>query len=168
MENSKSCFRGNPGISLGNISLNSSRTGKYYMHCSLSYSMSQMFTTNNLQPFLMHFFACRADICLTETFFGIPWTFTWFPRLSIHKIDLCTQSSMIWFYFSQSMPISTSYNPKGTMLMFDFIEKPFSFTSQYLTIFETLCFVLVANFTSQGLSCFTFPSFHTSIILGDT
>ena len=72
MENSRSRFGGNPRISLGNTYLNSTRMGKYSMYCSFSYSMSQMFTENNLQPFLTHLFACKADIFLTETFFGIP------------------------------------------------------------------------------------------------
>ena len=72
MENSRSHFKGNPGISLGNTFLNSTRTGKSSMCCSLSVFMYQIFTANNLQPFLMHFFACKEDIFLTKTFFGMP------------------------------------------------------------------------------------------------
>ena len=167
MENYRSCFEGNPRISLGNTSLNSSRTGKSYMHCSLSDSMSQMFTAKNLQPFLMHFFACKDDICLIETFFGMPWIFIWFPWLSVHEIDLCKQLSMKWCCFNQSMPISISYDPKGRMFRFTFVGKPFRFTSHSLTIFDTFCFVPVANCTGQVLSCFSFPSLHISTILGE-
>ena len=72
MEKSRSHFGGNPGISLRNTSLNFSRMGKSSMRCSLSDSMSWMFTEKNFQPFLTHLFACKADICHTETFFGIP------------------------------------------------------------------------------------------------
>ena len=72
MEKSRFHFGGNPGISSGNTSLNSIRTGNSSMHYSLLDSMCWIFTTNNLHPFLMHFFACEEDICLIETFFGTP------------------------------------------------------------------------------------------------
>ena len=168
MKKSRSCFGGNPGISSGNTSLNFSRTGKYYMRCSLSDSSSQNVTVNNLQPFLAHFFICKAEICLTETFIGMPWTFTWFPWLSVQKIYLCRQLSMTWCCSNQSMPIRISYDPKGRMFRFTLVRKPFRFTSHSLTISETFYFVPVANCTSQGLSCFTFPNLHKSTILGAT
>ena len=145
MENYRSRFGGNPGISSGNTSLNSTRNGNSSMSCSLWSSMSPMFTAKKLQPFLTHFFDCKADIFLTETFFGMPWTFTWFPWLSVHKIDLCKQSSMTWFCSSNSMLISTSYDPKGRMSRFTFIRKPFSFTSDSLTISESFHFLPMAN-----------------------
>ena len=72
MENSRSHFGGNPGISLGNMSLNYTRTQNSLMCCSLSSSMPWMFTTNSFHPFLLHFFSCKADIILTETFLGMP------------------------------------------------------------------------------------------------
>ena len=168
MENSRSRFGGNLGISSGNTSLISSRMRKYSMHCSLSDSTSRMFIANNLQPFLTHFFTYQADICLTKNFFGMPWTFTWFPRLSIHKIDLCKQLSMTWCCSNQSMPISTSYDPKGRMFRFTFIGKPFRFTSHSLIIFESFYFIHVAKWTGLGLSCLAFPSLHSSTILGKT
>ena len=168
MENSRSHFKGNHGIFLGNTSLNYSRMGNSSMCCSLSDSTSWMFTANNLQPFLTHFFACKEKICLTETFFGMPWTFTWFPWLLVHKIDLCKQSSMTWCSSNQSMSIIISYDPQGRMFRFTFVGKPFRFTSQSSTNSETFYFVPVANCTSQGLSCFTLPSLHTSTILHET
>ena len=133
-----------------------------------SKSMSWMFTANNLQPFLTHFFACKEDICLTQTFFGMPWNFTWLPRISVHKIDLCKQSSMTWCCSNQSMPISTSYDPKGRMFRFTFVRKPFRFTSHFLTIYETFCFVPMANWTNQCFSCFILLSLHSPTILGET
>ena len=65
VENSRSCFRGNIGISSRITSLNSSRMVKSSIRCSLSDSMSQIFTANNLQPFLTDFFSCKEDIFLT-------------------------------------------------------------------------------------------------------
>ena len=44
--------------------------------------------------------------------------FTLFPLLSVHKIDLCKQSSMTWFYSNQSILMSTSYDPKDKMFIF--------------------------------------------------
>ena len=78
VENYRSCFKGNIGISSGITSLNSSRMVKSSMHCSLLESKSWMFTANNLQLFLTHFFACKEDIFLSKTFFGMPLNFTWF------------------------------------------------------------------------------------------
>ena len=72
MEKYRSRFEYNPGISLRNMCLNSSRMGKYSMHFSLSGSTSQMLTAKTLQPFLTHLFACKIEICLTKTFFGMP------------------------------------------------------------------------------------------------
>ena len=71
MEKSNSHFGGNHGISSGNTSLNSTTTEKCSMCCSLLAYISWMFTENNLQPFLMHFFACKADIFLMEIFLGM-------------------------------------------------------------------------------------------------
>ena len=71
MEKSRSRFRGNPGISSGNASLNSTRIGNSMCY-SLLASMSWIFTENKLNPFLMHFLSCKEDIYLTETFFGMP------------------------------------------------------------------------------------------------
>ena len=72
MKNSRYYFGGNLGISSGNTSLNAMRTGKSSMCCSLSASASSVFTANSLQPFLIHFFACKADIFLKKTFLGMP------------------------------------------------------------------------------------------------
>ena len=116
----------------------------------------------------MHFFACKVDICLAKTFFWIPWTFTWFPWLSVHNIDLFNQSSMPCYCSIQSMPISKLYDPKGMMFRFSFIGNPFKFTSHSLTISKTFHFTPVATWTIQGLSCFSFPSLHSSTILGET
>ena len=148
-------------MSSGNTSLNSTRIENFSMRCSLSASMSHIFIANNLQPFLMHFFACKADTCLTKTFFGMHWIFTWFPWLSVHNIDLCNQLSMSWCCSNQSMPISIPYDHKGKIFKFTLVVKPFKFTSQYLTISETYHFVPMANCTGQVLSCFSFPSLHT-------
>ena len=162
MENSRSCFEGNSRISSQNTSLNFTRMGNSSMwHCSLSTSMSQIFTANNLQPFIMLFFACKVDICLTKNFFGTPWVLTQLPWLSVHKIYLCKQSSMTWCCSNQSMSISISYDPKGRMFRFTFVGKPFRFTSQYLTISKMFHFIPMANCTSQGLSCFCLPILHT-------
>ena len=168
MEKYRSCFGGNLGSSSRNTSLYSSRMGNYSMHCSLSESMFWMFATKNLHPFLMHFFACKAVICLTKTFFGMPWTFTWLPRLLVHKIVLCKQSSMTWFCSNNSMPISTLYNPNGRMSRFTFVRKPFKFTPKSLKIYKTFRFVPMSNWNNQGFSCFSFPSLHISTISGAT
>ena len=161
MEKSRSCSIVNPGISSGSTSLNSTRTGKSSMCCSLLASMSHIFTTNSLYPFLMYFFSYEVDIFIIETFFGMPWIFTWFPWLYVHKIDLCKQSTMTWCFPNQSMPISISYDPKGRMFRFTLVGETFRITSQSLTICETFHFIPVANCTIQGLSWFSLPSLHT-------
>ena len=127
-----------------------------------------MFTANNLYPFLTHFFICKIDICLTKTFFGIHFTFIGFPRLPIHKIDLCKQSSMTWCCSNQSMSISTSYDPKGKIFKYILAGKSFKFTSQFLTISKIFLFIPVDNCTLHGFSLFNFSSLHVSTILGDT
>ena len=96
MEKSKSLFRGSPCISSGNTSLNSMRTWNSSIWCSLSTSTSWMLTAKRLQPFLIHFLACKVDIYLTKTHLGMPWIFVWFPCLSMHNNDLFRYSSITW------------------------------------------------------------------------
>ena len=142
----------------------SMRARRSSMCCSLSTSMSWMFNTKSFHPFIMHFFACKADIFLIENFLYMPWIFTWFPWLSVQNIDLCKQSSMTWCCSNQSMAISTSYDPKGKMFKFILARKKSKFTSQSLTISETFHFLPVANCTSYGFACLTFSSLHVSTI----
>ena len=127
-----------------------------------------MLTVKCLQPFLIHFFTCKVDICLTKTFLGMPWIFVWFPWISVHNIDLFRQSCMKWCCSNHSMLISTSYDPKGKIFKSILAGKPFKFTSHSLTSSKTFLFVPVANCTHDGLSCFTLSSLHVSTILGDT
>ena len=72
MQKSKSPFGGNPGIFSQNTYVKSTKTINSSMSLSLLASTSWMVTANNLQPFLMHLFACKEYICLTKTFLGIP------------------------------------------------------------------------------------------------
>ena len=88
-----------------------------------------MFTTNSLQPFLIYFFACKVDICVMETFLGMPWIFVWFPWFLVHKIDLFRKSSMTLCYSKQYMLIITSYDPKGKIFKSILAGKLFKFTS---------------------------------------
>ena len=84
------------------------------------------------------------------------------------NIDLFKQSSMTWCCSNDSMPIITSYNPKGKMFRSKLVGKLFMCISQYFTSSETFLSVPVGSCTNHGFSCFNFLSLHVKKTLGET